>query len=117
MVLPGVLHVGSLARNAASRQDWLPERLTVSETVVPEKGKDKPKTVVFFIDQQKFRTEEATLTVRALLEDYAKEDPSQTVLVLKKGNELKRLENLEEVVEMENGLHFIVFHEGPTQVS
>ena len=89
----------------------------MSETVAPEKGKDKPKTVVFFIDQQKFETEAKSLTVRALLENYAKEDPSQTVLVFKKGNELKRLENLEEVVELKNGLHFIVFHEGPTPVS
>ena len=89
----------------------------MSEAVTPEKGKDKTKTTVFFIDQQKFRIEETSLTVRVLLEDYAKEDPSQTVLVLKKGNELKRLENLNEVVELENGLHFIVFHEGPTQVS
>lgn len=77
----------------------------------------KGKKVVFFIDQKKFETTESSLTVRTLLTEYAAEDASQTVLVLKKGNALDRLENLDASVELENGMHFVVFHTGPTSVS
>jgi hypothetical protein len=81
------------------------------------KEKAKPTKTVFFIDQQKFEAAEPYLTVRNLLVDYAKEDPTQTVLRLKDGKDLKRLENLDEVIELKPGMHFIVFHEGPTPVS
>ncbi len=81
------------------------------------KGKDKQKKIVFFIDQQKFETAERYLSVRSLLVNYAREDPTQTVLRLKDGKDLKRLENLDEVIELKSGIHFIVFHEGPTTVS
>jgi hypothetical protein len=79
-----------------------------------EKSKKK---IVFFIDKQKFETDQERLTVRALLVDFAKEDPSETTLVLKKGNELKKLTDLDEVIEMKNGMHFLIYHNTPTPVS
>lgn len=81
------------------------------------KEKGKPTKIVFFIDQQKFEATEPYLTVRNLLVDYAKEDPTQTVLRLKDGKDLERFENLDEVIELKPGMHFIIFHEGPTPVS
>jgi hypothetical protein len=82
-----------------------------------DKKNHKPSVVHFFIDKQNFETSEKTLSVRTLLVDFAKEDPTQTVLVLKHGQELTRFTNLDEQVELKNGTHFVVFHEGPTTVS
>ena len=79
-----------------------------------EQGKKK---IVFFIDKEKFETEEAALSVRTLLVDFAKEDTAQTTLVLKHGNETKKFANLDEMVTMENGMKFVVYHNSPTTVS
>lgn len=76
-----------------------------------------PKKIVFFIDKPKYETDQDRLTVRSLLEDFAKEDPSQTTLALKDGNEIKKYTNLDEIVEMKNGMHFVVYHNTPTPVS
>lgn len=76
----------------------------------------KKKVINFFIDQEKFETEETVLLARVLLEDFAKENPDETTLVLKHGNELKKYKDSDEVVLM-NGLHFVVFHDEPTPVS
>lgn len=75
------------------------------------------KGVVFFIDKQQFKADTARLSVRSLLVEYAKEDPAQTTLVLRQGNELRKFENLDEVITVENGDKFTVFHNGPTTVS
>lgn len=73
-------------------------------------------TVVIFIDQQKFNLEGRTYTPRELL-TLAHEDPNETTLVLKHGNELKRFTELDEPIELKNGMHFVVFHNAPTPVS
>jgi hypothetical protein len=73
--------------------------------------------IVFFIDKRQFKAEQAELTVRVLLTDYAKEDPSQTTLVLKHGNDLKKYTNLDEVIHLKNGMKFLVYHNTPTTVS
>ena len=73
--------------------------------------------VVFFIDKEKFEAESSELSVRILLQDFAKEDPSQTTLVLKKGNDLTKFTNLDGVVQLENGMKFLVYHNTPTTVS
>jgi hypothetical protein len=83
------------------------------ESVRTEKGKE----IVFFIDKQQFKTEQTELTVRVLLADYAKDDPSQTTLVLKQGNDLTKYTNLDEVIHLENGMKFLVYHNTPTPVS
>jgi hypothetical protein len=82
------------------------------------KPEDKPKkTVVFFIDKEKFESDQADLSVRTLLVDYAKEDPAQTTLATKHGNDLKKYTDLDEVVRVENGMKFVVLHNTPTTVS
>jgi len=72
--------------------------------------------VVIFIDQQKFKVQEREYTARELLV-LAGENPAETTLVLKHGNELKKFENPDERVDLKNGVHFVVFHNGPTPVS
>jgi hypothetical protein len=77
----------------------------------------KKHAVVFFIDKQQFRSENPDLSVRTLLVDFAKEDPNQTTLASKHGNELHKYTNLDEVVHIENGMKFVVLHNTPTPVS
>lgn len=76
-----------------------------------------PPKFVFFVDQEKFETEEPTLTVRQILVDYAKEDPASTTLVERLGNETIKHPDLNEVIHLKNGMKFVVFHNGPTPVS
>jgi hypothetical protein len=75
------------------------------------------KKVIFFIDKEKFETERRELSVRVLLQDFAKEDPSQTTLVLKKGNDLTKYTDLDQIIHLENGMKFLVYHNTPTPVS
>jgi hypothetical protein len=75
------------------------------------------KKLVFFIDKEKFESEVENISVRVLLQDFVKEDPEQTTLVLKKGNDLTKLTNLDEIIHLENGMKFLVYHNTPTPVS
>lgn len=77
----------------------------------------KPKKTVFFIDAEKFETEKRELSVRALLVDFAKEDPTKTTLALKDGRELIKFTDLAQMIKMKNGMKFIVLHNDPTPVS
>ena len=77
----------------------------------------KKHEVVFFIEKEQFKSEKADLSVRTLLVDFAKEDPNQTTLATKHGNDLHKYTNLDEVIHIENGMKFVVLHEGPTPVS
>ena len=72
--------------------------------------------VVFFIDQQQFKLEDREYTVRELLQ-LAGEDPQETTLVRRHGNDLIKLTDLDQRIRIENGTHFVVFHNGPTPVS
>ena len=75
------------------------------------------KMVVFFIDKEKFTVAEGEqYTVRDILV-LAGEDPEETTLVLREGNELTKFLDLDQVIEIKNGTHFVVFHNGPTPVS
>jgi len=74
------------------------------------------ESVVFFIDQRQFKIGEGEYTVRDLLV-LAGEDPSETTLVLRHGNELTKLTDVDQRIEIKNGTHFVVFHNGPTPVS
>lgn len=76
----------------------------------------KDKYVVF-IEKDKFETSEEKLTVRQILVDFGGYKPDENVLVLKKGNDLIELTNLDEEVEMKNGMHFTVFSKKPNPVS
>jgi hypothetical protein len=75
------------------------------------------KEIVFFIDQEQFKTDATELTVRELLQDFAKCDPSETTLVIRHGNDLRKLTDLDQVVPLENGMKFVVYHNSPTTVS
>lgn len=75
-------------------------------------AKDK---IVFFIDKEKFTIDNEAQTAAQLLE-LAKEDPAETTLVLKQGNDLTKFKD-EDIVNLKNGMHFVVFHDGPTPVS
>lgn len=71
--------------------------------------------IVFFIDKEKFTIDDEAQTAAQLLE-LAKEEPAETTLVLKQGNDLKKFKD-EDIVNLKNGMHFVVFHDGPTPVS
>jgi len=75
------------------------------------------KEVVFFVDQEQFKTEQSELTVRELLQDFAKTDPNESTLVRRHGNELEKLTDLAMVVTLVNGMKFVVYHNTPTTVS
>lgn len=79
--------------------------------------KQKTKEIVFFIDKQQFKTELSEVSVKNLLIDFAEEDPAETTLALKLGNDLPKYEDNEQLITLENGMRFIVFHDGPTTVS
>lgn len=80
-------------------------------------SKQEKHKINFFIDKEKFETDQAQLSVRTLLVDFAKEDPTQTTLALKHGNDIQKFTNLDQLMAMENGMHFIVYHNTPTPVS
>ena len=73
------------------------------------------KTITIFIDQQKFQIEADKYTPAQLL-GLAGEDPSQTILVLRIGNELKQLKK-DSYFEPKPDSRFVVFHCDPTPVS
>ncbi|HEX8946946.1 MAG TPA: hypothetical protein VF829_01905 [Candidatus Paceibacterota bacterium] len=80
---------------------------------------DKDKThskTVFSIDKQKFEVETDHLSVRQLLE-LAQEDPAQTTLALKKGNDLQKYTDLAENISLKDGMKFVILHNEPTTVS
>jgi hypothetical protein len=78
---------------------------------------EKHKKIVFFIDQKKYETDDQTLTVKQILVDFAKVDPERYTLALKKEGGYHEYENLDEVIEMKNGMHFSLFDKKPTPVS
>lgn len=78
---------------------------------------DHDKEVIFFIDKEKFKTAITEFSVRDLLEKFAQENPEETTLVYRKGNELEKLTDLNFIVNLVNGMKFVVYHNGPTSVS
>ena len=78
---------------------------------------EKPKKIVFFIDQKKHETDDQTLTIKQILVDFAKVDPERYTLAIKKEGGYHEYENLIEIIEMKNGMHFSLFDKKPTPVS
>lgn len=72
---------------------------------------------VYFIDNEKFETEDDVLSVRFLLVDQAKEDPATSTLATRHGNDVHKYTNLDEIIPIKTGMKFIVFHNEPTPVS
>ena len=75
------------------------------------------ETVHFFIDKRRHESPNADLTVRQLIVDFAKEDPSQVTLAEKRGGDWVQHPNLNETLHIKNGEHFSIFHNTPTTVS
>ena len=86
-------------------------------TEKPGVKKETEHEIVFFVDMQQFKTRQSELSVRTILQDFAKEDPSQTTLVLRHGNDQIKYTNLDEIISLENGVKFVVYHNTPTPVS
>jgi Multiubiquitin len=92
--------------------------INLEESNDTERFFTKPhKKIVFFIDQQQCITDKEHLTVRELIVDFAKEDPTLVTLVLRKGSELCKLTDLNSVISLENGMHFVLYFNTPTPVS
>ena len=77
---------------------------------------DMQAEVVIFIDQEQFKLEDREYTPRQLL-TLAGDDPAETTLVRKHGNELEKLTELDKPMRIKNGEHFVVYHNSPTPVS
>jgi hypothetical protein len=77
----------------------------------------KVKKIVFFIGKQKFETEKSTLTVKEILVDFANVKPEEKSLALKHGNDHHEYTNIDEVIEMQEGMHFVLFDKTPTTAS
>lgn len=77
---------------------------------------DTRKDLVVFIDQEQFKLEDRDYTPRELL-NLAGDDPAETTLVLRHGNDLEKFTDLDKPFRPKNGDHFVVFHNTPTPVS
>lgn len=77
---------------------------------------NKTKTV-FFIGKVKHETEKASLTVLEILVDFAKVKPEEKSLALKQGNDHHEYTNNDEIIEMKDGMHFVLFDKTPTTAS
>lgn len=78
--------------------------------------KEKPEKIVFFIDKQKFEWDTNQITVAKLFE-LAGDDPKETTMALKEGNDLHKYTDLNTSVDLKNGMKFVVLHNEPTPVS
>ncbi len=75
------------------------------------------KKIVFFIDQKKHETSQQALTVREILNEFAKVDPERYILALKKQGGFDEYDNLDTEIPMKDGMHFSLFDKKPTPVS
>lgn len=88
----------------------------------PSEGshKEKPnehKKYVFFIGTVKHDTDRPSLTVQEILVDFAKVDPAKKMLALKKEGGFDEFADLEKVIDLKEGMHFVLFDIKPTPVS
>ena len=75
------------------------------------------QTIHFFIDKTPFETTTPKHTVRDLIVNFAKEDPTLVTLIQVKGDERIKHPDLNETLEVTDGEHFLIFHNTPTPVS
>jgi hypothetical protein len=91
--------------------------MTSDPKTPPSDGGNGHHGIVFFIGKKRFEAQTAQHTVREILTTYANEDPSQTTLALKTDGDPAEYTNPDQVIEIKNGAHFVVFHNTPTTVS
>lgn len=77
---------------------------------------DKKNKTVFFVGKQKIETEAVALTVGEILQ-LASADSNKKMLALKSGNDHVEYEDLNHVIHLKDGLHFVLFEKSPTPVS
>jgi hypothetical protein len=85
-----------------------------------EKFITEQKEYIFFVQVVKdieYKTRHAHLTVRKILEEYAKVDPNENTLAEKQTSGVHEFPNLSEELDLKHIRHFIVFSERPTTVS
>lgn len=75
---------------------------------------DKPLHI--FIDNKKYDVTQDSLTPRALLA-LSGDTSADVVLAVREQGQLRKLTDLDEVISLKNGLHFVVMQLGPTPVS
>lgn len=102
-----------VARKQTSRK--LTMTTTKDSTPRPQPG----LLIIFYIGKEPFKIDSslANLSVRTLLTEYAKENPNETTLARKHGNELHKYTNLDEIVHITNETKFVVLHNSPTPVT
>lgn len=79
-------------------------------------GSEKKK-YVFFVDKTKHETGRSSLTVREILVDFAKVSKTSNTLAVKENGNFREFKDLNEVIELKEGLHFTVFNNDTTPVS
>lgn len=80
-------------------------------------SKKNEKKITFFIGKTKHETQEDTLTVKQILEDFAKVKLTEKSLALKQGNDHHEYTDVNEIITMKNGMHFVLFDKTPTTAS
>ena len=80
-------------------------------------NKNEKKKIVFFIGKKKYETEDSVLTVKQILEDYAKVNPEEKSLALVHGNDQPEYTDINEKITMKEGMHFVLFDKTPTTTS
>ncbi len=80
-------------------------------------SKKDGKKIIFFIGKTKHETHESKLTVKQILEDFAKVKITEKSLALKEGNDHHEYTDVNEFITMENGMHFVLFDKTPTTAS
>ncbi len=79
--------------------------------------KAKSKVYDFWIGQKEYKTTESSLTVRQILENFAKVDPITKTLARKTEGGFIEYKNLDEVISMDNCPHFSLFDNTSLPVS
>lgn len=80
-------------------------------------SKKDEKKITFFIGKTKHEIQEDTLTVKRILEDFAKVKITEKSLALKEGNDHHEYTDVNEFIAMKNGMHFVLFDKTPTTAS
>ena len=75
------------------------------------------KKYVFFIDRDKYETDQATLTARQILTDFARVDSTKNTLAVKENGSFNEITNMDNPIQLKEGMHFTIFNNEPTTVS
>lgn len=72
---------------------------------------------VFKVDDETIKTDKDQLTVREILQLAGDTPPDEYYLVLVHGNNKTEYKDLDQVLDIKNGLHFLAVHRGPMTTS